>query len=360
VPGPCDIALLSLGTTPGLRRADAAFKAAADTAGVSCEVVSVRIGAAGKLRRQITLTDLVEARAARRTDVDARVVVYSTVTAALLQRPSVPYAIRFDAPAALNRPGIAGAWQRAAERRAMAGAVALLPWGSAAAEAVHVATKVIPLHVPIEAGGYASAAPIETVASAGPTSTEPRASADARDIDALAYAGYPEKRGLDILVEAWTQSASSEQMLLIAGIDRQRGEEWLGGRGTSVPGNVEWLGLLDRTAWLERLRRARLFVNASRREDHGLSQLEALASGAMLVTVPSAGPYEALPIAHRLDERLVANAIEGDALARALRAGLAAESGDYAERAARELEPYSADAVQRVFEQQVLPALGLR
>jgi osmotically inducible protein OsmC len=38
VPGPRDIALISLGTTPGLRRADAAFKEAADTAKQNCPV----------------------------------------------------------------------------------------------------------------------------------------------------------------------------------------------------------------------------------------------------------------------------------------------------------------------------------
>jgi hypothetical protein len=341
VPGSPDIALISLGTTPGLRRADAAFKAAADAAGVSCEVIPVEIGAAAKLRRQVTVTDSVEAAAARRAAVgaDARVVVFSTVTAALLQRPRVPYAVRFDSPASLNRPGLTGAWQRQAERRAMAGATLLLPWGQAAADAVRVPVRMIPLHVPIDVGAPATVA---------------------RDIDALAYAGYPEKRGLDLLIDAWARAAQPEQRLLVTGIERDRGEAWLRERSIQIPANVDWVGLLDRSAWYAHLQRARLFVNASRREDHGLSPLEALAAGAMLATVPSEGPYEALPIARRLDERLVANAIDADALAIALRAALGSEARDYAERAARELEPYSPQAVQRVFEEQVLPALGLR
>jgi glycosyltransferase involved in cell wall biosynthesis len=339
VPGSRDIALISLGTTPGLRRADAAFKDAADAAGVSCQVIPVRIGAAAKLRRQITMTDAVEALAARRAAraADAKVIVFSTVTAALLQRPEAPYAIRFDSPAELNRAGISGAWQRMREVRAMRGARALLPWGEAAADAVPNAartTPIIPLHVPVD----------------------PPATAAARDIDALAYAGYPEKRGLDVLIRAWT-AAGAGRRLVVAGIEWERAEQWLGGRGIAIPDNVEWRGLMERTEWEALLARSRIFVNASRREDHGLSQLEALAAGCMLVTVPSAGPYEALPIARRLNPRFVA---DPDDLDRALADALASDGADYATRATRELAPYRRESVQRVFEDQVLPALGIR
>jgi hypothetical protein len=340
VPGSRDIALISLGTTPGLRRADAAFQEAAERAGVSCDVFRVEIGAAGALRRQITATDLVEAVAAKGAAraADARVIVFSTVTTALLQKPDVPYAIRFDSPASMNRPGLAGAWQRRAERKAMAGATALLPWGQAAADALppERRAKAIPLHVPV-------------------TTPAPAA----RDIDVLAYAGYPEKRGLDLLIRAWSEVGSG-RTLVVAGIERERAEAWLRKREVPVPSNVEWRGLLDRDEWERTLARTRIFVNASRREDHGLSQLEALAAGAMLVTVPSLGAYEALPIARRLDANLVATGIESIPLARALRAGFDADGDDYATRAAAELAPYSRDAVQHVFEGQVLPALGLR
>ena len=101
-------------------------------------------------------------------------------------------------------------------------------------------------------------------------------------------------------------------------------------------------------------------MNASRREDHGLSQLEALAAGCVLVTVPSAGPYEALPIARRLEPDFVAEELAPGALATALGAALRADRSDYAARGQRELEPYRRGSVQRVFEQQVLPTLGIR
>src|SRR5919198_1613595 len=116
-----DIALVSLGTTPGLRQVDATLAEMIRAEGASCEVLPVHVGpVAAQLRRQITVTDLVEALAARRAgrEVNARAAIFSTVTAALLQRgPAVPHAVRFDTPAAVNRPGLSGAWQRARERR---------------------------------------------------------------------------------------------------------------------------------------------------------------------------------------------------------------------------------------------------
>ena len=134
-----DVALLSLGTTPGLRRADDAFATLLAELGLDCRVVRVAVGHAGRLRRHPAVTDLVEALAARRSAGHlpaARAVVISTVTAGLLHRPNVPYAIRFDAPAAVNRPGLAGAWQRAAERAAVRRAPLLLPWSAEAAAAL--------------------------------------------------------------------------------------------------------------------------------------------------------------------------------------------------------------------------------
>jgi glycosyltransferase involved in cell wall biosynthesis len=345
VPAVPDIALVSLGTTPGLMRADDAFAGLAEAAGVSCELVRVRVGRASALRRHATVTDAVEALAARRaaSGLRARAVVYSTVTAALLQRHSGPYAVRFDSPAALNRLGPAGAWQRAREKRVMAGATVLLPWGDAAAAAI-----------PREARGVPAIALRVPVTAASGSGTQDR------DIEALAYAGYPEKRGLDILVRAWAKVSAPGALLVVAGIERARALRWLERRGIPEPPNVEWPGLLDPAEWQAKLARARLFVNASRREDHGLSQLEALAAGAVLVTVPSAGPYEALPLARAIDERLVAAAIDENALAVSLAAGLQVDPSAYAASAAPLLEPYRPEAVRRVFEQQVLPALGLR
>jgi glycosyltransferase involved in cell wall biosynthesis len=348
-----DLALVSLGTTPGLRNADQAFVQMARAAGLSCELVNVGVGRSAGLRRQSTITDMVEARAARvaASGIKARVVVYSTVTAALMQQPSGPYAVRFDSPAAENRQGASGAWSRRKEAKMLAGAALLLPWGNAAMKTIPPKARqvpAIPLHVPIE-GRFAASR------SASITGTSER------DIDALAYAGYPEKRGLDVLVQAWQDSGlHTQRRLRISGIDRDRALRWLKKRRIDEPGGIEWSGLLEPDQFRYTLSRTRVFVNASRREDHGLSQLEALAAGTALVTVASEGPYEALPIATALDQRLIAPSGDPQALAFALRAGFNVDLDDYGARAAELLEPYRSDAIQRVFTEQVVPALGLR
>jgi glycosyltransferase involved in cell wall biosynthesis len=348
-----DIALVSLGTTPGLRNADTAFAEMAQAAGLSCEVVNVGVGKSAGLRRQSTLTDIVEARAARNAaaGVKARVIVYSTVTAALMQRPSGPYAVRFDSPAAENRPGPTGAWSRRKEAKILANAKVLLPWGHAAMKAIPQEARGVPaiaLHVPIEGGLVA-----EHSATIAGTSE--------RDIDALAYAGYPEKRGLDILIQAWQQSGlNARRRLRITGIERDRALEWLKKRKIDEPTGIEWSGLLEPGQFRYTLSRTRVFVNASRREDHGLSQLEALAAGAALVTVASEGPYEALPIATKLDPRLVVPTPSPQSLSFALRAAFQIDLNGYSNQAQEMLRPYRRDAVQQVFNEQVVPALGLR
>lgn len=334
VPDFTDVALVSLGTTPGLRRADDAFAHGIRDAGLSCELVPVRIGSAGALRRNVVVTDLVESLAARRTRPRARIVVFSTVTAALLQRHVGAYAVRFDSPAALNRPGVSGAWQRRAERRALAGARCLLPWSE-------------------QAG---AAAPGDTPRVALPVPVEQLPGADVREIDAVAYAGDPKKRGLDVLCGAWAQAGAGAR-LVVGGIEPERARRWLARKRVAEPVGVEWMGPVPRERWLETVQRARLFVNASRREDYGLAQLEALSAGAALVTVPSPGAYEALPLAQRLAPQLVAKD-----LARAVAAGLAmaeSELGAYRGAAVTELAPYRPAAVQAVVAERVIPALGL-
>ncbi len=332
--GTVDIGLVSLGTTPGLRRADAALAEQVRAAGATCEVVPVHIGrAAGALRRNAAVTDLVEALAARRAarGLDVRALIFSSVTAALLQQtPAVPWAVRFDSTAALNRPGWSGAWQRARERGVLERATVLLPWGDEVARA---------------APGIVVRVPVEELPPAA-----------VRDVDAIAYAGYPHKRGLDLLCAAWARAARPGERLVIGGIERSRGVKWLERGGMPEPPGIEWHGLAPREEWLALVARSRVFVNASRREDHGLAQLEALAAGCALVTVPSPGPYEALPIA-----RTLAPALVSDDLATALRAGLdLPDPGAYAAHARELLGAFRAGVVERVVASSVLPALGIR
>ena len=340
-----DVALLSCRTTLGWRRNDEAFASLVREAGATCAVVGVTIGPAGALRRHPALTDLIEALAARhsaRRLPQARAVVVSTVTASFFVNPPVPYAVRFDAPAALNRPGWAGAWQRAVEPRALARARVLLPLSEEAAAPLHLdGSPVVPVEVPID--------------------RIPRA--PHADIDALVYAGNPHKRALDVVCAAWTL-AGAPGRLVVGGVDPDRGLRWLARCGVPEPPRVEWAGVVPPATWNLRPARAVAALRAAPRfEDHGVAPLEALSAGALLVTTPSRGRVRpALAMARELDGELVAADHSASGLAQALAAALARTDADrraYAQRAEALLAPHRAEAIRKTVVERVLPALGV-
>ena len=178
--------------------------------------------------------------------------------------------------------------------------------------------------------------------------------APAQRDEVIAYGGWLWKRGTDLLCAAWNEAAPAGVRLTIAGADAEAGRAWLARCGVPEPPGVEWAGSLPHGEWLERLAGARAFVNASRREDYGQAQLEALAAGTPLVTVPSPGAYEALPIARRLAPELVS-----DDLASALRALEHVDRDAYARRAQAEMAPYRRAAVLAIVRDQLTIALGL-
>ena len=330
-----DVLLVSLGGTTGLREADAELAASIERAGASVAVAAARPVREWRTLAAIELAWALSARRAARAAGDARAVIYSSSTAALLAPR--PGAIRFDAPAAGNRPGRHGVWQRPVERRRFREAVLLVPWsegGLAEAPRPHADAVVVP--VPVEPSGPAAE----------------------RDIAAISYGAHPEKKGLDRVLAAWAAARRDGEELVVAGLDEARGRSFAAkaemaaaGRGAPLDA-VRFAGALPRAEYRALLRRARVFITAPRREDHGIAQLEALADGCALVTTPSPGPYAALPIARGLDQRLVA-----DDLASALRAALDEPAPGYAERAAEALRPYSHAEVDRVVAGVLLPRL---
>lgn len=317
-----DVLLVSLGATAGLRAADAELAASLRRAGAEVEVAAAELPRA---HRTFALHDLAQSRASRRAALaalaahDPRAIVYSSVTAALLW--PAPGAIRFDAPAAGNRPGRHGPWQRAVERRRFAVAPLLVPWsrgGLAEAPARHADAVVVP-------------AAVEP--SGGP--------APKRDLAAVAYAADPDKKGLDRLLAAWVAARREGERLVVAGAT-----------GPIAAEGAQSGGLVAPEAFRALLRRARVFLAAPRREDYGLAQLEALADGAMLVTTPAPGPYAALPIARELDPRLVSHDLAG-----ALRAALDDPAPGYSAAAAAALAPYRRAAIDRTVAGELLPRL---
>ena len=318
-----DVLIVSLGSTAGLRHADAELAGALERAGAR-----VQIAAAEPPRplRTLALTDLAWALAARRAaqralagDAGGVAVIYSTTTAALLwPRPG---AIRFDATAAANRGGRHGIWQRPLERRRLVEAPLLLPWSEGAlrgAPGGHADAIVVPV-------------PVET---SGPPAAK-------RDIAAITYAANPHKKGLDRVLSAWQRAHRKGEELVVAGLDE-------------VPeqAGVRCVGRLGRDEYRALLRRSRVFICAPRREDHGIAQLEALCDGCMLVTTPANGPYVALELARRLDDRLV-----GEELAPAIRAALDEPRPTYAAAAADALAPIARASVDRIVAAELLPRL---
>ena len=238
-----DVLLVSLGSTAGLRAADAELAAALERAGASVAVVAA---SPQPDVRTLALTDLVWARAARaaaRLGIEEhrpRAVVYSTVTAALLWPRAG--AIRFDAPASGNRLGRHGVWQRPVERRRLREATLLVPQAPGALEEAaspRAAAVVVP--IPVE--------------PSGPPDGE-------RDIAAITYAANPEKKGLDRVLAAWAVARRDSEELVVTGTERLPRAEGVRSAGSLAP-----------DAYRALLRRARVFVTAPRREDYGVAQL---------------------------------------------------------------------------------------
>jgi hypothetical protein len=324
-----DVLIVALPTTAGWRGAVPALADAIERAGASVAVVAA---APTREVRTFMATDLLQARAARvaaQAGVAAhrpRALVYASATAGLLgPRPG---AIWFDSPAAQNRPGRHGLWQRPVERRRVARAPLLLPMSEGGLRALEprggrdrVPTVVLP--VPVE-----------------PSAATPTPAAE-RDVAALAYAADAEKKGLARILAAWARAHRPGETLLVAG--QPAGPLGEGAEGT---------GLLAPQDYRALLRRARIFVAAPRHEDFGIAQLEALADGCRLVTAPAGGPYPALALARTLDERWA-----NEDLVTAIRTALDTPPDDYAERAAELLVPYRRAAFDATVGERVLPAL---
>ena len=322
--GSTDVLVVSLGTTSGWRASSAELAGALSRAGVN--VVLVIAGPVPRVRT-FALTDLLEALASRRAAEAAiaahqpRSIIYCSITAALLG--PVPGAIWLDSTARENRPGRHGIWQRSLERRRLSEALLVMPMSVGAMAPLrdrYVDPVVVP--VPVEPSG-----PLGTGA--------------ARDVAALAYAGDPVKRRLDVILAAWARARREGETLVVAGTDALEPRE-----------GVEVAGRLPPAEYRALLRRARVFVAAPRREDYGIAALEALVDGCMLVSTPAPGPYAALGLARTLDPRLVT-----DELAGAIRAALDDPVPGYHLQAVQLLEPFRRAAVDRTITRDVLPRL---
>jgi glycosyltransferase involved in cell wall biosynthesis len=332
---PVDVLIVSLGSTGGWRAADAELASSLERAGVRVALARAPLPAPV---RTFMLTDLRWARAARVAAAHAlstyrpRATIYSTTTAALLW-PAAG-AIRFDALAAANRPGRHGLWQRPLERRRLRESSLLLPMSEGALReregASRRAGRSLVLPMPVE--------------PSGPAHGE-------RDIAALTYAANPAKKGTKRVLDAWLTVRRPSEQLVVAGCSRAD----LARARIELSEHQQGLccvGVLPQADYRALVRRARVFVSASSREDYGIAQLEALVDGCLLVTTAAPGPYPALALARDLDPRLV-----GEQLELTLRTALDQPAADYRTRALRALAPFRRDAVDRLVAEELVPRL---
>jgi hypothetical protein len=331
--------------------ADEQLLAQLERAGAATAAVSVGRGAADRLRRGYPLNDLVEMHAARRAVLSAverheprALIVSSTTAAMLLPALPMPYAVRFDAPARLNRPGARNAFLHALERRGMRRARLTIPFSVAGAEALpEGAGRPIVVSPPVDPSALKGA----------PREAE-------RGRLAVAYVPDPKAKGLDVLVAGWAAAAVPDARLEVFGLDPEWARSHLRRSGVPEPATLDLRGTVPAAEFRPRLRQAHAYLAGARWEDWGQAPLEALADGALLATVPSGGPYEGLRLARRLEPSLVANAIDGAALAAAIRAAFELPDErvrSYRDQAAELMRPYRSEAVQETVTRELLPAL---
>ncbi len=342
-----DVLLVSLGTTEGWRQADVQLVSMLREAGASTEAIKTRIGLTNALRRGYPVNDVVEAVASRRAmraglrRYRPRSLVLSSTTVALLAgRPPVPYAVWLDSPARLNRPGLRNAPIHLLERRQLARARVLMPWGPGTVAALPPGAAPSVLMPP----------PVPAVP----------APSDSREPFAVGYTPDPKAKGLALLCEAWGQVTLPGARLLVAGIAPDHARAFLARRGIALPVGAELVGMLPQPRFRDLLARARVFVSAAAWEDFGISPLEALDRGAALVCAPGGGPFPALGLARSLAGDFVAPDRTPASLARALEAAFAAPPerlAAYRVAARAQLEPYRPEASVARLRDDVLPAL---
>src|SRR5690349_22592438 len=194
-----DVLVVSVGSTTGWGLAANELVRSLSRAGAKVAMVDT-----GKLRRVRTfaLTDFVEARAARKACIDGiarhepAAIIYCSMTAALLwPRPG---AVWLDSIAAENRPGRHGVWQRRVELRRLRETPMVLAMSNRALAPLDtdaLPEEVVVVPVPVD--------------PSGPPALN-------RDVDVVAYAGNPEKKRLDYVLDAWSRARRDGETLVVA------------------------------------------------------------------------------------------------------------------------------------------------
>lgn len=319
--------------------------------GLGVFTAAVSGGKASVLKVGYPLIDLVEGASLRHATersldrVSPRATIFETPSALLFEPLGrlASSAVRFDAPAALNRPGFRNRWQRARQGCALERAKLLLPATTGAhqwAQEHLPRSRSVPLFSPILTSAPAA---------------QPRRRA------VTFYAANPEKKGLDVAVRAWHAAALRDYVLEVIGITEQTGQRFLSSRGLAAPRELRWLGTVSHDEYRRLTRAAAIHLATPRFDEYAAAQLEALSDGALLVTgVPRRGPFEPLQLARQLAPNLVAPSLQAAEIGRRLRvaAGMSElERVAYRRRADHLLRPYRLKAFRRSLAADVVPLL---
>ena len=170
------------------------------------------------------------------------------------------------------------------------------------------------------------------------------------------YAADPFKKGLDIAIEAWMLTGTTAT-LVISGITHAQATHYL---GYDLPVNVRAIGPCAPEAHRTIVRKAAVYVSASRREEYGTSQLEAYADLVPVAAVPSLGLVEPVAVARAVKPELLASDISAPALARVIDVALRMtprELDGYRAAAATVMADYSYRAFKARLAHDVLPRL---
>ena len=300
--------------------------------------------AAARAVRTLALTDLAWAlrRAPRRARASwlARDAARGRSTRARPPRccGRAPGAIRFDAPAAGNRPGRHGLWQRPLERRRLRAGAA------AAAAGARARCARCPRRRARTAARWCCRSPVEP---SGPPSRRARHRRD------HLRAPTPSKKGLDrVLARVDVACGAPAEELARR---RRRASASCDAPGIELPerGRARRPGCSRASEYRALLRRARVFVCAPRREDYGHRP----ARGARR-RLPARQHARARPLRGAADRARARPAAGRRGLARALRTALDDPPPDYAAARARARSRRSRrEAVDRLVAEQLLPRL---
>lgn len=336
-PGIRRVLIVGIGTTGGWRHADLALASELRARGMQVDGFWPDMEPSTRLRRrgQPLSSECVQAFAIRKAVLrhvssahDAVIVSSSTASLFMPRRLRRRTIVWSDTPVRLARTGFGDAILWALERRAMkrTAVLAVQPRHSLDAYRTffpEAASRTRFLPVPVHAPAIINRK---------------------RERFAVIYAGNPEKKGLDLAVQAWAAS-EIDATLVVTGLDPGTAREFLERRSITVPPNVRLLGRVAPSEHRRLTQSAAAYLSASRREEYGNAQLEALADGAILICGPCAGTAEPLEIAKTLDPCFVSNTERG--LARTVIAAMRIsedERRDYQDAAGSLIRAYSPEA----------------